>query len=881
MTKKPLDEIRECVRVLKTESTFCLDLETTGLNPREDRIRGVAIGTEKKPWYFHTVGNDAIPLVLLKDELSPILLDREKVCVMHNGKFDLKFLATNNWVCNCKIGDSMVLAFLMDDNRSGTGRLSLKGKGGLVDELFDVVLETWGQSELAGGLFGKPEDEYAKADVEYTMKCWKKLTRQLSGYPDIRKFFWEVAMPTVRILADIENAGMRVDVDYLHRYEQVVTGEASSLEARILDAVGKPINVGSTEQLSRFLFEDPDGPKLKPKPWMKPGKNKLYSTAESVMSLYSQESPICQMILDWRAKNKLVSTYVSPFLRLANSNQEHRIYCSLLQCGTKTGRLASREPNLQNIPQYKGGEWGMRKAFVAPSGKKLIVADYCVVGGTQVITEQGIKPIEYVVERRPSVLSSADGRQVCFKKVEAGAPVGVMDVFRISLEDGSSVKCTADHTWMMLDGRMRKTSDLSVDDRLAHVREGRAGRYKTWYMKSNRDYVYQHRLLAGYLFGEIPEGFHVDHIDGDHSRNVSDNLRLLEGSINYGQGARRWWDKASEEDRTRKKRSLITGIKNNGRSYKGRGNPNYGKRRGNLGTCPTCGKEFYSYPSQKKIYCGRSCYTTEERSVARSQHNHRITKIEYVGKELVYQITVADTHTYVLVNGLVSGNSQLELRLMAHRSQDKTMLEIYQSGGDIHQNTMDALGLGKEDRTVAKGLNFGLLYGLSAKGFKDNLWNTVRIAKTLEECQQWRYGFFKTYPGITLYHERVERYLREHGYTKTLAGRRRRVKEDMDRDFAYAFRMALNCTIQGSAADIVLIAMRNFDKILRKFREKDRRWDEAKMLLQVHDEIIVEAPEEIVEEVSVVLKDEMEGATTLRVPLVVDPGIAESWADAK
>lgn len=601
MNNALLNEVRSCVRYLKNEDVFCLDLETTGLNPLEDRIRGIAIGTDKKQWYLQTVGKDALPLIKFKKELAPVLLDISKVCVMHNGKFDLRFLDANDWELNCKTADTMVCAYLLDDNRSGTGRLSLKGKGGLIDELFDIVLETWEESELAGGLFGKPEDVYAKQDVEFTMKCWKKLTRQLASYPDIKRFFWEVAMPMVRILADIENTGMRVDTEYLRRYENVVTQEAGDIEKRIADIVGKSINLGSPDQLSRFLFEEENGPKLQPKPWMKRGKKGLFSTSESVLSRYSQESPVCQMILDWRAKNKLVSTYISPFLRRAETNPERRIHGSLLQCNTKTGRLASRDPNLQNIPQYKGGDWGMRKAFVAPPGKKLIVADY----------------------------------------------------------------------------------------------------------------------------------------------------------------------------------------------------------------------------------------------------------------------------------------SQLELRIMAHQSRDKTMTEIYQSGGDIHQTTQDALGLGPKDRTVAKGANFGIIYGLSAQGFKDDLWNKARVLKTLEECQQWRYAFFKTYPGIKLYHEKIERFMKKHGYTLTLAGRRRRVKEEMDRDYGYAFRMALNSTIQGSAADIVMIAMRNFDRSLRKFREKDKRWEEVKMLLQVHDEIIVESPEEIANDVAAVLQKDMENATTLRVPLEAGPGIGDSWAEAK
>jgi len=153
--------------------------------------------------------------------------------------------------------------------------------------------------------------------------------------------------------------------------------------------------------------------------------------------------------------------------------------------------------------------------------------------------------------------------------------------------------------------------------------------------------------------------------------------------------------------------------------------------------------------------------------------------------------------------------------------------------------------------------------------------------KTLEECQQWRYEFFKAYPGIARYHGKIERYLNKHGYTRTLSGRRRRVKEDLDRDYSYAFRMALNCAIQGSAADIVMIAMRNFDWSVKKKRLEDPRWEEVKMLLQVHDEIIVEAPEEIVEEVSSVLKRDMEGATQLSIPLVAEPRYADSWADAK
>jgi DNA polymerase-1 len=230
-------------------------------------------------------------------------------------------------------------------------------------------------------------------------------------------------------------------------------------------------------------------------------------------------------------------------------------------------------------------------------------------------------------------------------------------------------------------------------------------------------------------------------------------------------------------------------------------------------------------------------------------------------------------------NKIISADySQLELRLLAHITQDPVMLEAFQNGEDIHARTARLVFGAKTDeelkeaRRFAKIVNFAIAYAIEPWGLSQ------RVGITRQEAKKVIEDYYNTYKGVRRYMEEVPLRAREHGYVRSIYGRIRPLPGINDRNANIrkaAEREAINMPIQGTASDIVKIAM------LKVEEEFTRQGIEAKLLMQVHDELLVEASADTAEHVAEVLKREMESAVSLDVPLIVDVGIADNWMDAK
>ena len=221
---------------------------------------------------------------------------------------------------------------------------------------------------------------------------------------------------------------------------------------------------------------------------------------------------------------------------------------------------------------------------------------------------------------------------------------------------------------------------------------------------------------------------------------------------------------------------------------------------------------------------------------------------------------------------LAADYSQIELRLMAHFSQDDALVHAFQHGQDVHRRTAsEVLGIAIEDvtndqRRQAKAVNFGLLYGMSEFGL------IRQLGFTREESQNYIKQYFHRYPGIYEYMQRTRQLALEQGFVETILGRRLYTPDIDARNMMVrkaAERAAINAPLQGSAADIIKIAMIEVDKILPK--------DQAKLLLQVHDELVFEADESIAEELSRQITDVMQSVVQISVPLVVEVGQGLNW----
>ena len=222
--------------------------------------------------------------------------------------------------------------------------------------------------------------------------------------------------------------------------------------------------------------------------------------------------------------------------------------------------------------------------------------------------------------------------------------------------------------------------------------------------------------------------------------------------------------------------------------------------------------------------------------------------------------------------------SQIELRVLAHCSGDEHLIQAYKEQSDIHRITASQVfhipfdEVTPQQRRNAKAVNFGIVYGISSFGLSQDL------SITRKEAAKYIDDYFATYPGIKTFLDDAVAHAKEKGYVVTLFGRRRPVPELSSSNFmqrSFGERVAMNSPIQGAAADIIKIAMIRVNQRLKDQKMKSR------LVLQVHDELLIEAYEPELEEVQIILKEEMEHAADLKVPLEIDMHTGDNWYEAK
>ena len=221
--------------------------------------------------------------------------------------------------------------------------------------------------------------------------------------------------------------------------------------------------------------------------------------------------------------------------------------------------------------------------------------------------------------------------------------------------------------------------------------------------------------------------------------------------------------------------------------------------------------------------------------------------------------------------------SQIELRIIAALSEDEGMIEAFNSGQDIHASTASKVfevkleEVSREMRSKAKMVNFGIIYGISAFGLSQ------RLSIPRGEAKEIIDSYFEKYPRIKEYMDESIAFAKEHGYVETILKRRRYLNDINGRNAVmrgFAERNAINAPIQGSAADIIKKAMIDISHELISKKMK------SKLLLQVHDELVFDVHKEEIESIKPIIKEKMEKAIQLKVPLTVEMEVASNWLDA-
>lgn len=578
------------VATITSETLVAFDTETTGLNPHRDHLVGFSFSLNGTTGYYvplhHTylgVG-DQVSDTVAREAIKAIF--RGKV-IGHNLKFDLHFVTRFLGVDSLALyADTIIMAWLSDSGRS----LSMDS---LAQSLLGHEMIHFKDTVKRGENFASVALEdacaYAGEDAYITYQLFEVLSQHLllkGGESTLNEAF-EVEFPFVGTLLGMEKIGIAVDTSVLETFKREVSAQLGELTRAIHEGCGSVFNLNSPKQLGTILFETlqlPHGKKTKTG----------YSTDEHVLEGLREAHPIIPLLLQYREYHKLFSTYIEPLIALANTDPHSRIYTSFVQTGTATGRLSSKNPNLQNIPVKTALGMRIREAFVAPQGKKLIGIDY----------------------------------------------------------------------------------------------------------------------------------------------------------------------------------------------------------------------------------------------------------------------------------------SQIELRLLAHFSGDNVLVNAFKEGKDIHLQTAVAL-FGEEHapskRTIAKTVNFGLLYGMGSKKLSDTLGITTKEAKEIID------RYFETFPSVKGYFSGIVQTAKEQGYVETLLGRRRYF------DFASATPMlkaayereAVNTVFQGSASDLIKLAMNRIDALIQTENLG------AKMLLQIHDELIFEVDEGEVDTLARCFVQVMESIYALKIPLKTSMNIGNHWGELK
>jgi DNA polymerase-1 len=364
--------LRELAGRLEASSEFCFDTETTGFDVFGDRLVGLSFAVEPfEAWY---VPCDPANLGQVLSILRPVFENERIAKIGQNVKFDLMMLRSAGIDVRGTLYDTMIVHYLLDpESRHGMDHLAriclnyspvpieeLIGKGARQITMDRVPVERCAR--------------YAAEDADVTLRLKRHLWPRLEE-AGLTELYLRIEEPLIRVLADIEMTGVKIDSEALAASGRELTSELAGLEDRIREMTGDPsLNVNSAKQLGDALF---GRMKIDPKPRMT--KTKQYRTDEEYLQMLADRHPVIGLILEYRGLRKLLSTYVEALPQLVNP-RTGRIHTSFNQAVTATGRLSSTNPNLQNIPVRDERGREIRKAFVPSDGDRLLLsADYSQV----------------------------------------------------------------------------------------------------------------------------------------------------------------------------------------------------------------------------------------------------------------------------------------------------------------------------------------------------------------------------------------------------------------------------------------------------------------------------------------------------------------------
>ena len=371
-----MEDLDRWVAAAREAGTFALDTETTSLDPQRAALVGISLATAPGEAAYIPLRHTALgsPAQLDQEQvlerLQPLLTDPKLAKIGHHFKYDLAVLRRHGAAVGGPMHDSMLESYVYNSTAS---RHSL-------DNLSRMYLneETIRYSEVTGtgkkqiGFDEVPIDQasqYAAEDADMTLRLHRTLWPRLQKVPTLQTVYEQLELPLIRVLEDMERVGVLIDTETLQKQSEELKKDLETLKEEITRECGRELNLNSTQELQKVLFEERGLEPLRKTPKGAP------STAEDVLEELAALDVLPGMILNYRQQTKLLSTYVGKLPQMINP-ETGRLHTSFHQAVTATGRLSSSDPNLQNIPIRTEQGRRVRQAFVARPGCALIAADY-------------------------------------------------------------------------------------------------------------------------------------------------------------------------------------------------------------------------------------------------------------------------------------------------------------------------------------------------------------------------------------------------------------------------------------------------------------------------------------------------------------------------
>lgn len=491
-------DLDELLEALQSAKEIACDIETTDLDIRECRVTSIqfAIMRDGNPQGWVVNFDDQITLDSLAKKLAPVLQNKSKLVIFHNASFDVQVLALRGFHFRTKLADTMIMAWLNDEDRKRHGSYGLKQ---CVLKYLDYQMSTY---EEARSLFGSMDD-YAADDAKQTLRLYHFFLEKLSEV-NLVDWFHRVEMPVTRILIEAEMRGVQIDGEQLKKVKKECYAKLAEIQEEIYKISGYAFDIASPKQLARVLFDElnigigSNGINE----YSERGKSGDWSTSNEVLEAMKRAGhKIADLLLDFREFNTRLNVFINPLLE--RFHYSPIIHPRFVQTATVTGRFASRDPNYQNLPR-KGG---IRKAFVARPGYVILRCDYsqaelrlmahmsndpvmieiyrnngdihkktaescgisrqaakaCVAGDSLVLTEHGYLRIDEIVEGPGKLdksigIMSDDG---IIRNTEATYCPGKQAVVEVHTEYGMKVTSTLDHEFMVM--REGKVVRLQAD----------------------------------------------------------------------------------------------------------------------------------------------------------------------------------------------------------------------------------------------------------------------------------------------------------------------------------------------------------------------------------------------------------------------------------